>query len=192
MRPGRGGQAFGRRGRSGQGSERAMAAQERAEDRDWRAVRLAKLRGLAHEPAVEGQPFDPARLERSLDAFIESLCAAFVSAAPKDTACVGGARHQDDRFLGVALNDIEPRAAGGEGKLHCGQQLGEAPFRRAAQGTRAAAELIVDIDEERGLLRRGVNRRLVVKAEIVTQPDDVGACAQGAELRVSDRSISRH
>ena len=139
MRPGRGGQAFGRRGRSGQGSERAMAAQERAEERDWRAVRLAKLRGLAHEPAVEGRALTP----RALSALSTRSSRAFAPpsyrrlqrtrlalAAPASRMIASSASP-------LTISSRAPRAA--KGKLHCGQRLGEAPFRRAAQGTRAAA-----------------------------------------------------
>ena len=37
----------------------------------------------------------------------------------------------------------------------------------------------MDINEECGLLRRGIDRRLAVKPEIVAQPDDIDAFAHG-------------
>ena len=157
-----------------------MAAQERAEDADWRAVRLAKLRGLAHEPAVEGQRFDAPRLERSLDARVERLCAAFVAAAPEDTA---GLRLRPRAAMiassawPLTISSRAPRAA--RASCIAVSDSARRHFAAPPKGRAPAAGLIVDIDEERGLLRGGVNRRLVVKAEIVTQPDDVDAFAHG-------------
>ena len=119
VRPGRGGQAFGRRRRSGQGAERAMAAQEGLEDADRRPVGLGQFGWLAHQTAVESQRFDATRFERCLDARVERLRAAFVAAAPEDAAGVRRGGEREDRLLGVAFDDVEPRAASWKARSPC-------------------------------------------------------------------------
>ncbi len=126
-----------------------MAAQERLEDADRRPVGLGQLGWLAHQPAVESQRFDALRFERFLDARVERFRATFVTTAPEDAGCVRCGGKREDRLLGVALDDVEPRAASGKLALQRGQRFGQPPFRRAAQRTRSAAGLVMDIDEER-------------------------------------------
>ena len=183
VRPRRRGQAFGRWRRSGQGPERAMAAPEGGKDADRLAAGLAELPRLAHQPAVEARGFDAALLERRLDPGVERNRLAFVAAAPEDAACIRRGSQREDRLLGVAFDNVEPRAASGKRRLHRGQQLGEPPFRRPAQRTRPGARLVVDIDEKRGTIGGGMDRRLVIEAEIVAQPDDIDACTHEPSSR---------
>ena len=160
-----------------------MAAQERLEDADRRPVGLGQFGWLAHQPAVESQRFDAARFERFLDARVERFGAAFVATGPEDAAGLHRGGKCEDRLLGVAFDDVEPRAASGKLALQRRQRLGEPPFRCAAQRARPAACIVMDMDEERRTVRGGMNRRLVIKAEIVTQPDDVDAFAQRSHPR---------
>src|SRR5208283_1936410 len=96
-----------------------------------------------------------------------------------------GRRQREDGALRVAPDDVEACAARGEFSLHCGEGLCKPPLRRAAERARAAARLVVDINEERWKIGRGVDRWLVVEAKVVAQPDDIGARRQKRLRRVA-------
>jgi hypothetical protein len=173
-----------------------MATPEGGKDADRLAVGLAELPRLAHEAAVEALAFDTALLERRLDARVERFCAAFVTAAPQDAACIRRGRQREDRLLGAAFDDVEPRAASGKRRLHRGQRLGKPPFRRAAQRTRPAVRFVVNIDKQSRLIGGGLDGWLVIEAEIVAQPDDIDACAHepfspGLRLKPRDEAPRR-
>jgi hypothetical protein len=109
-----------------------VTAPEGGKDADRLAAGLAELPRLAHQAAVEARGFDAALFEGRLDARVERYCLAFVAAAPQDAACICRGRQCEDRRLGAAFDDVEPRAASGKLALHRGQRPGKPPFRRAA------------------------------------------------------------
>jgi hypothetical protein len=91
----------------------------------------------------------------------------------------GGARcgrERNDRFLSIALDDVEPRAASGQLALQRGQRLSEPPFRCAAERP-TPPPFSSWTYEERRTISDGVNGGLVTEAEIAAPPDDIDACA---------------
>ena len=155
-----------------------MATPVGGKDGGGRAVRLCDLPRLPHEPAVEAQGLDAALAQARLDHGIERDRGALVAPGPENAAGVRRGGEREDERVGVAAHDVEACATRREALLHRLQRLGEAPFRRPAEGAAVARRIVVDIDIESRTMRGGQNRRLVVEAEVVAQPDDVRACAQ--------------
>ena len=182
-----------RRGRwRGKGAKGAMAAPEGRKAAGHGAIRLCGLPRLAHEPAVEAQGLDAALAQARLDAAVERDRRALVAPGPENAAGVCGGGERDNDRVGVAADDVEAPAARREALLHRRERPGEAPFRRPARRAAVASRIVVNIDMQRRAICCGQDRRLVVEAEVVAQPDDVTVHVGGFPPAAPERAVFRH
>ena len=150
-----------------------MAPPESGEDRG-RPAALLQFPWLAHQAAVEAQRLDATLAQCRLDAGVQRHARRFVTAGPEDAAGAGRRREREDGVVRVAAQDVQPPAALGKPGLHGLQGLREAPFRGPADRTPVRGALVMDVDDERRPPVERGDRRLVVEAEVVAEPDDVG------------------
>ena len=137
---------------------------------------LASSHGSRMSRPLKLNPSTPRSRKRRLHSGVEGHRGALVAPGPQHPGGAGGGGEGEDRPVAPRRKHVEPRAALGQsGAASLARDRARRHFAAPPSGRPFRGRLVVDIDIERRAVRDGGDRRLVVEAEVVAQPDDVDA-----------------